>query len=282
MKTKIYHWMLVLLTTFSLSMSACGASSVTQPTPTPHTATIPVTIYSDDSYPPYSYQENGEAKGIYVEILKTAFSRMKGYTVTIKPVLWKRGLGYIETGIGFGIFPPYYRPDIRPWMDVSVPILDESLVFFCNADTLTTPRPNWPQDYAGLKIAHNQGFSTFKETVDELAKYNITIVNAVGSETNLIKLANRQVDCYDNDRLSILWQLQRLKAKGAYKPGSTQAEIVEATVISSEKGYLGYTNTDKGAFAYKEDFKAQLDKILADMKESGEIQKIVDQFINQQ
>jgi polar amino acid transport system substrate-binding protein len=278
---KIKYVLPVVLIALSLLLSACGAPAAAPVATKPPDATA-ITIYSDDSYPPYSYQENGEAKGIYIEILKVAFSRLEGYSVTIEPVNWKRGLGYIESGVGFGLVPPYYRPDIRPWMDISVPILDESLAVFCTADVLETPRPNWPQDYEGLTIGNNLGFSLFKETPEELKSgYNITIENADGSETNLLKLANEEIDCYGNDRLSILWLLQQLKERGKYNPDGAQSEIVEGATLSSEKGYVGYTNTDKGAFTYKADFMAQMDKILTAMKDSGEIQQIVDKFINQ-
>jgi polar amino acid transport system substrate-binding protein len=280
MQTKNNYFLLVVLITLSFMMSACGSAGAPAAAESQPTDSIPVTIYSDDSYPPYSYQENGKAKGIYVDIMNTAFSRLNGYTVTIEPVPWKRGLGYLEAGIGFGIFPPYYRPDTRPWMDYSVPILDESLALFCNADVMQTPRANWPKDYADLKIGNNLGFSTFKPA--ELTPYNITIENAAGTDTNLLKLAKKQVDCYGNDKISILWELRRLKTEGKYTPSSGgQVEIMEAATLSSEKAYFGYTNTDKGAFTYKADFVAQLDKILTDMQASGEIEQIVDQFINQ-
>jgi len=42
-----------------------------------------VTVYCDNNYPPYSYVENGETRGIYVEVLTKAFSRMEAYEVTI-------------------------------------------------------------------------------------------------------------------------------------------------------------------------------------------------------
>lgn len=285
------HQTCILVFVLSLiSLTACQPAQ-TAVTPTPATAvpaettpidTIPVTIYSDDSYLPYSYLEDGQAKGIYVDILKTAFSRLKGYTVTIEPVPWKRGLEYIESGTGFAIFPPYYHPTDRPWMVYSTPILTEELTLFCNADILQTPRPHWPQDYEGLTIGNNLGFAGIVEgQAETFAKYHITIEEASGNQANLLKVALKRIDCYANDRLSILWELERLKANGTYTPGDTQAEILEAVTISSEQGYVGYTNADNGAFPYKADFMAQLDDILNTMKENGEIEAIMNAFINQ-
>lgn len=287
MKHSFFFFLIVL---FSIGLMGCQAPStaVTPPplSPPPLATTqpadlIPVTIYSDDNYPPYSYIENGEPKGIYVDILKTAFSRLKGYTVTIAPVPWKRGLEQIENGTGFALFPPYFRPVDRPWMDYSTPILTEKLTFFCHEDILKTPRPRWPEDYAGLTIGKNLGFASLPEDEAELTKYNITVNEAVGSETNLMRVAFKRLDCYINDRLSILWELQRLEANGTYDPGGEHAKIVEGITLSSEEGYVGYTLIHPEAFPYKADFKTQLDEILTAMKDSGEIEEIVNQFILQ-
>lgn len=286
---KHYPRILLFVLFPAIFLSACQSAARAVSTSTPAAVPIKtqtagsVTVYSDDSYPPYSYKENGEAKGIYVDILKTAFSRMDGYTITIEPVPWKRGLEYIETGRGFAIFPPYYHPEKRPWMAYSTPILDESLTIFCNADVLKTARPNWPQDYAGLTIGNNLGFVGITEGQTEaLTKYNITIEETTGNEANLLKVALKRIDCYANDKLSILWELQRLKANGTYDPGGTQAEILEGATISSEQGYVGYAVMDQDAFPFKADFVAQLDDILNAMKESGEIKEIVNQFIGTQ
>jgi len=35
-----------------------------------------VTVYGDKDYRPYAFEENGEARGIYVDILETTFARM--------------------------------------------------------------------------------------------------------------------------------------------------------------------------------------------------------------
>lgn len=274
---------LAILAALSLALSACASANnaPVEAAPT-QPEKIPVIIYSDNAYPPYSYEERGEAKGIYVEILKVAFDRLQGYDVRFEPVPWQRGLGYLEAGIGFGLIPPYYRPQARPWMDVSVPILDESVSVFCSEKVMETPRPIWPQDYAGLSIGNNIGFATFTETEAQLkSQYEIAIENVSATEIGLLEVANGRIDCYANDRLSILWTLSQLKKQGKYNPGGAQAELVEGATIVSEQGHIGYTNTDKGAFAYKADFAAQMDKILTAMKQSGEIDQIVEQFVNQ-
>ncbi len=44
---------------------------------------IDVTIYGDNSYPPYSYDDNGKPSGLYVKIIKKAFEKIEGYILIL-------------------------------------------------------------------------------------------------------------------------------------------------------------------------------------------------------
>jgi polar amino acid transport system substrate-binding protein len=64
---------------------------------------VDVTIHVDGDYRPFSYSDHGEARGIDIDILQTAFSRMPSFKVKIEPVQWKRGKKMMENGQGFGL-----------------------------------------------------------------------------------------------------------------------------------------------------------------------------------
>ena len=57
-----------ILVTWLLCLAVQGTALAQTP--------ISVTVLCDASYPPYSYAENGEAKGLYSDILRAAFARM--------------------------------------------------------------------------------------------------------------------------------------------------------------------------------------------------------------
>lgn len=232
-----------------------------------------VTVYCDDTYAPYSYGEDGTAKGIYTEILQAAFSKMSGYHVTIKPIAWKRGLAYLAGGEGFALFPPYYRPMDRPFMDYSVPILDEELVVFVRDDLMHPPRQNWVKDYRGLAIGINIGFASIKPE----DRQQLNVVEIKNAEVGLLNIGLKRLDGYVNDRISILWALKKLKASGEYK--NTFPTLVQGATLSKEQGFVGFTNKDKGKFDFKEDFKRRLNALLEEMKARGEIQAIIDKYI---
>lgn len=84
-----------------------------------------------------------------------------------------------------------------------------------------------------------------------------------------------RTDVYVNDRLSILWEISRIKKEGLYDEGGKYDIIIEGPTLSVENGYLGFTNRDKGVFTYKEDFKKKFNAIIIEMKKSGKIDEII-------
>jgi polar amino acid transport system substrate-binding protein len=228
-----------------------------------------VTVYGDDAYPPYSYQKGKEARGIYVDILKKAFAQMPDYNVTIELVPWKRAVKLVETGKGFAFFPPYYRPDLRPWVIHSEPILEEAVVVFCRDDVLASPRPDWPADYKGLTVGTNEGFSLGRKEAEQGI---ITLEEAGDNDKNVIKVANKRIDCYLNDRLAVLQTIQSLKQAGKYVEGQ-HAGILEGAVVEQEYGHVGFATA--GSFPFRDDFVAKFNETIKQMKASGEIEAIV-------
>ncbi|NRD74350.1 transporter substrate-binding domain-containing protein [Shewanella sp. VB17] len=234
-----------------------------------------VTIYGDDDYPPYSYAENGEMTGIYTMILQSVAKKMPDYNIVIKNTPWKRGLAEIEKGKMFALYPPYNRPTERPYMEYETAILDEELSLFCSDKITQEKRAKWPEDYYGLSIGNNAGFSPGGEAFLSAVKAGkITLKEVKGTSKNLQKLISGRIDCYLNDGLSIEWELKQLQKSGKY----SGTGVSKALVISAEQGYLGFV-TDGSKFAFKDDFKQQYNAVLSQMKDSGEVKKIVEEFL---
>jgi polar amino acid transport system substrate-binding protein len=258
-----------------LIMAGClmfGAS------PRGQAADIPVTIYADAGYQPYSYAgKNGEAAGLYAEIVKVAFGRMKGYRIGIKPVPWKRGMAMLKSGAGFALYPPYMNLKEEPFVwPYSLPLFDEIVVAVCNREVAARPRPRWPDDYYGLKIGNNAGFLVGGDKFNQaVSSGKIHLEESPDTRTNILKLGRKRIDCYINDRISIRWTQRQLVREGKLAAGPAGVETV---VIAIEQGFLGFTDADRGKFAYKTDFLKQFNAIVYDMKRNGEIERIARAF----
>ncbi|HJV00357.1 MAG TPA: transporter substrate-binding domain-containing protein [Burkholderiaceae bacterium] len=260
-------------------LAAGGALAAAPLTPGGGAAPIAVTIYGDDDYPPYSYLENGEMKGIYTAIIRAALKKMPDYQVELQPVPWKRGLVKLETGESFALYPPYLREAERPYMAYSEPIMAEQLVVYCNRPAIAQRTlKHWPADYYGLRIGYNAGFLSGGKAFDEAARAGrLSALPARSSRLNLLKLLKGRIDCYLNDRLSIEWELGKLRHEKLIEAGAL--EVRETAALSAEQGHLGYTMRDDGRFPYKQDFIRQFNAIIRDMKQDGEIRHTVERFL---
>ncbi|VFQ46296.1 solute-binding protein family 3/n-terminal domain of mltf [Desulfoluna butyratoxydans] len=238
-----------------------------------------VVVFCIDNYPPYSYEVNGRAMGIYPAIFRRAFSRMDGYRVTLLPIPWKRGLHYLKNGQGFAIVPVYYKPELRPYIwPYSIPVLRQEEVLLCREHVLASrTRQHWPEGFYGLTIGKNAGYATGGKAFNEaVARGDVFLSEAKSNRINLLKLGLGRTDCYLNDRLSIAWELGQLMGEGLYDEGGAHASLGKPISIHWEWGHLGVTRMDHGRYYFKADFLEQLNGILSAMQATGEIREIVE------
>ncbi len=50
-------------------------------------------------------------------------------------------------------------------------------------------------------------------------------------------------------------------------------------LFDTDKGFLGFTDRDDGKFPFKDDFVRKFDTVIYEMRKSGELQEIVDDFV---
>ncbi len=239
-----------------------------------------VIVYTDDAYPPYSYQIEGQATGIYPEILAEIFSQMEDFKVRIEPIPFKRGLKMLESGRGFALAPPYYYANQRFYIQpYSLPILDEEVVVYCNKhiQNLLPSSPIWPEDYFQFKIGINEAYAVGGEAFSRARKAGkIQVIEGKSNAENILRMAKRKIDCYVNDKLSILWETKRLKQQGKL---AANAEFLLAALVSQEQGYLAFTAIDSH-YPYKKEFIEQFNYHLHLMKQKDGIQKILNDFLS--
>ena len=239
----------------------------------------PVLLYGDDDYPPYSYVEHGQLKGIYTDIVRAAVRDMPQYQVQLRPVPWKRGVLMLQTGAAFALYPPYSWRSERPYVGYSAPLLMEQLVVFCNQEVLAQRKlQRWPADYAGLHIGVNAGFLLGDAALmASLQAEKIVLDAAKGTRTNLLKLMRGRIDCYVSDRLSAQWEWQRIRRAG--QAGTPAQTLHETAQLASQQGHLGFTLLQPARYPYRDDFIARFNTAIARMQHSGEIRRIVDRAL---
>jgi len=252
-----------------------------------------VDIYTYDVLPPLAFKNTkGELTGVYIEIVKKAIANMPDYSVSFKVVPWARAKKLAENGTAFAILPPYFhahdwlteskpkRPYIWPY---SLPLFTQHDVVVCNEKVLTEPRERYPDDYNNLKFVMWRGDGRagekFSRMVDD-GTIKLHFLNDV--KTIIPYLLAERADCTVTSSTPFAWYVKQMKETGEYQryDKDLKVRLKETAVISSNEGFLGYSDIDSEKnFPFKKDFSIKFDIEIYKMKKNGEIQKIVDTFI---
>lgn len=233
-----------------------------------------VILYGDEDYAPYSYVENGEFKGMYVDLLKKAAQRLAPeYEIELRPRPWTRGLLELQRGTSFALFPPGLKKE-RPYIEpYSIPLYRETVVLFCNEDVMKTSHKKFPEDFAGLHIGVNAGFLLSERLMNAANSGLLQLDSAKGNEANIKKLALKRVDCYASDRGAALYSAKRIRPY----LDTLGFKMREAVELSGENTYIAYSMYNNPP--YKADFVQKMNEAIAAIKKSGEVEKIEDAYL---
>lgn len=240
-----------------------------------------VVLFGDDAYPPYAYVEGNEYRGIYVDLLRKAAQRMPDYLIELQPVPWKRGLMSLEQGKIFALFPPYVRKERSYIESYSTRLGTESVVVFCRKDALTKPRLHWPADFSDLKLGINAGFALSDKLVSARKAGQVQVIEAKGNEANVLALTSRSIDCYINDRASVLWTINRLRHRVGVRDAINSLDIESVATLSNEPAHIAYTANDGGRFSFRQDFVLKFDRVLQQLILDGEFDRITARYVGQ-
>lgn len=242
-----------------------------------------VTILADDSYPPYSYIENGKAKGLYVDIVKEASKFLAPqFKINIIASPWKRALSEIKKGSAFALIPPYKHIKERPYIwPYSVQIIKEEVVAFCNKNVKLSDHINKvtsPLEHP-LFIGINAGYLVLNENLKQAKEEDrIVISENKSTQANIMKLYTKRIDCYINDKYSINYELSKMKKERAINFDN----IKQGLLIMVKTGHIGYTNAPMHSYPFKEDFVFRMDEALLRLKSTNQYQKIMNSYNVQQ
>ena len=228
-------------------------------------ATQTIELYGDKGYPPYSYKDGSDAKGVYVDIIKSAFNKMPKYNVKFNMIAWKRAISMTKQGKAIGFFPPYYSDERTKWTKFSEPILEEKSIIFAKEKTLNN-KTKFPEDFYGLTVCLNRGFGHDTVGGEKFAQAiksgKLKLVEGNDNKACLNRVNRGIADFYINDQLidiSKFTQIKRgIKAKENF-------------------GYVGFTLKTKD-YPFINDLQQKFNQVIKQMKQNGDIKKIVQRY----
>lgn len=195
------------------------------------------------SYPPYEYLENGEIKGIAVEILREAF-RLMGHQVVISLFPMRRGLEMVKTGEVDGIFTVFRTAEREKYITYS----NESILLL----TITLWVRNQSEivfdgdleNMANYKFGAVRGIS-YGTKFDALAhsgKLNIELTNDLNSAISMA-LANR-FDILISNHFGAIYEMKRAGVFSDFKELSPVTQEQETYFGFSKKSSMHLLRDD--------------------------------------
>ena len=224
-----------------------------------------IELSGDMNYPPYSYKENGVAKGVYVDIINQAFSKMPNYNIKFNMMAYKRAIALTKKGKTVGFFPPQYSEERTSWTKFSEPILGETTIVFAKSETLKNKK-NYPKDFYGTTVCLNRGFNQALLGGDEFAQAikdkKIKLIEANKNRDCLTRVKRGLADFYINDQLIDISEFPSIK-KGMN--------------VKANFGHIGFTLKDS-KYPFMEDLHEKFNTQIKKMKSNGQIDKIVKKY----
>ena len=215
-------------------------------------------------YPPYEYTENGEVKGMAVDIVREAFKLMN-HEAIIEILPWPRCQMLFERGEVDGIFT-FFQNDER-----------QAFTLFSKEVVVTQTIALWV--LKNTKIEFNGDLTrlqpyqfgitpktSYGERFDTAIKYGLLHTEAAASiESNLRKLVNGRIDIWVSNRDGAQHELRRLGLSGLVRELKHPIQVVPA--------FVGFSK-QRNHTALRDGF----DQALATLKHSGVYDALVRKY----
>jgi len=218
----------------------------------------------DESYYPYMYSAENNAKGLYVQQIAAIFSRL-GMEVEFKALAWKRVLqkgGKGATAVG-GIYKNTNREQV---FDFSQPIFEEKLAVFVRKgsafpfSTLTDLKDH----KVGLVYGWSYGSSIDKAREEDIFAVEESNNNAI----NFKKLIRGRVDCIIVDRIAGAVLIEDMQLGDKVEMLAVPASINQTYLVFS-KNYNQKKLMDR------------FSNVLARMQKDGSYKRLVGDFFRE-
>ena len=216
-------------------------------------------------YPPYEYTQDGQLKGLAVDVIRRTFKEMN-QPITIEVLPWARAMRYIKEGSRDAVFTAFKTPERERFADFSNQVLMQQAVsLFVRRDS---------------KIAFDgdlRDLNTYSLGVVRKISYGLKLDNAIKNDTfkrveeanegtqNFGLLLKKRVDMVASTKYGGYHILKKL---------DRESDVKELPIsVQNLPSYIAFSKERK-LIQLRDEF----DKTLARLKQSGEYQKIIDDY----
>lgn len=235
----------------------------------PANANDELNLLALDNFAPFSWDEAGEVKGVYVDIVKELCYRT-GISCNMKGVPWKRVLAQVKKGNTDGGVAGYKNSEREEYaIYLDYPIHHSTFVIFVKRGNEFSF--NRIEDLYGKRVGKNRGFRVSDE-LDRAAKENKIYVEEVNSiEQNIKKLLAGRLDAFIASLHEALYIMRNM-------PDNNMVVSLPKPITTPNPVYLFISKA--ADMEGKTELINQLNKMLKIMWEDGTIENITKKYTN--
>lgn len=216
-------------------------------------------------YPPYQYEENGQVKGMVVDIVNEALTRL-GMTATISVNAWPRSLSQVKEGKADAIFTAYKNPEREKFLDYSSTILmPQEIVLFVHKDSRIGFTGDL-QELAPYKFGLVRKIS-YGDEFDQALKSGVinNFSEATNLEQNVKKFGAKRVDILISNKYTALSMFKTLGMSEKFKQIGGPVQSVPS--------YIAFSKARNRA-----DLRDKFDLVLRKMMGDGTYDQIINEY----
>ena len=228
-----------------------------------------LSIYLIDDYPPYSWLENGEERGIDVEILRELDQRLD-IKLDLHYAPWKRILSGLKEGTVEAAIQTWWRKDRTAFLEyMSVPLRTTTISIIGRKET--TVSINELSDFNNLRVGKIRAFS-ISTAFDEAARKNqFDLIEVDHLEQAFKMLEQKRLDILVHSTSSTEFRKRTHPDDLHFKLIRLMREEREGTFLVLSKRHF---RSDATAMINK------LDAAVSEMHNDGTIARIFENFLD--
>lgn len=224
------------------------------------------------NYPPYEYKENGQAKGIAVDVIREVMRRVGKYEVSFTFYPWKRAVYTVQHGLSDVLFNAGKNQARQEWgYYVDSVLIQQSYVLFKRRSDNFSVEPNFnnvKDKSIAVRRAYLYGSGAFREALDSQRFMNILYSDSTKQSVDL--LLHNRVDMFVGDFLPVLYYINKQDLNDQIDIVSHDGEWME---VLSWPTYLLFSKQRTTP-----EFVTKVKDAMDSMKQDGSFQKITDSY----
>ena len=190
-------------------------------------------------YPPYEYTENGEVKGMAVDIVKLIFKEMN-QPISIEVLPWSKAIKYIEDGERDAIFTAFKNPKRELFADYSANLMPQIVSLFVKKGSMIA----YDGDLSLLSkysigVIKKVSYGKVLDTAIANKVFEKVVVSGNGTE-NFQNLVAGKVDIVASNKYGGLYILKQLNKLDAAVELPKRLQTVSSYMAFSKKRNLSH------------------------------------------